>query len=52
MFLLPYAPLHCPTGTTLVVCFVPKVEQNLQTSGGTDLTCADFFLWGYLKERV
>ena len=52
MFLVSYAPLHRPAGTTLVVCFVPKVEQNLQASGGTDLTCSDFFLWAYLKERV
>ena len=52
MFLVPYALLHRPAGTTLVVCFVPKVEQNLQASDGTDLTCADFFLWGFLKERV
>ena len=52
MFLVPYALLHRPAETTLVVCFVPKVEQNLQASGGTDLTCSDFFLWDYLKERV
>ena len=51
MFLVPYVPLQRPSGTTLVVSFVPKVEQNLQASGGTDLTCA-FFLWGYLKERI
>ena len=47
MFLVPYAPLHCPAETTLVVCFVPKIEQNLQAPGGTDLTCAGFF-----KEQV
>ena len=37
MFLMPYVLLHCPAGTTLVVCFVPKVEQNLQASGSTKL---------------
>ena len=52
MFLVPYVSLHHPAGTTLVVCFVPKVEQNLQASGNTNLICADFLLWGYLKEQV